>query len=132
MSRNKLLVPFILVTSLFFLWAFLHNLNPILIPHLRKACQLNDKQSSLVDLPIYLAYCLAAIPAGLFMHKYGYKKGIIFGLVMFAIGELLLNFAASERNFIFFLIAMFVQGSGAAFLETVAQESRRPAEQTLS
>ena len=110
MSRNKILVPFILVTSLFFLWAFLHNLNPILIPHLRKACQLNDTQSSLVDFPIYLAYCLAAIPAGLFMHKYGYKKGIIFGLIMFAIGALLFTFAASERNFIFFLIALFVQG----------------------
>jgi len=120
MSRNKLLVPFILVTSLFFLWAFLHNLNPILIPHLRKACQLNDTQSSLVDFPIYLAYCLAAIPAGLFMHKFGYKNGIIFGLIMFAIGAILFTFAASERNFIFFLVALFVQGSGAAFLETVA------------
>jgi len=120
MSKNKLLVPFILVTSLFFLWAFLHNLNPILIPHLKKACQLNDKQSSLVDLPIYLAYCLAAIPAGLFMHKYGYKKGIVFGLMMFAVGAILFTFAASERNFIYFLVALFVQGSGAAFLETVA------------
>jgi FHS family L-fucose permease-like MFS transporter len=120
MSKNKLLVPFILVTSLFFLWAFLHNLNPILIPHLRKACQLNDTQSSLVDFPIYLAYFLAAIPAGLFMHKYGYKKGIIFGLFMYALGALLFTFAASERNFIFFLFALFVEGSGAAFLETVA------------
>ncbi|HEY4205417.1 MAG TPA: L-fucose:H+ symporter permease [Puia sp.] len=120
MSKNKLLVPFILVTSLFFLWAFLHNLNPILIPHLRKACQLNDKQSSLVDLPIYLAYCLAAIPAGLFMHKFGYKRGIILGLLMFAFGAVLFTIAASERNFIFFLVALFVQGSGAAFLETVA------------
>jgi len=120
MSKNKILVPFILVTSLFFLWAFLHNLNPILIPHLKKACQLNDTQSSLVDFPIYLAYCLTAIPAGLFMHKYGYKKGIIFGLIMFAFGAVLFTFAASERNFLFFLFALFVQGSGAAFLETVA------------
>ena len=120
MSKNKTLVPFIRVTSLFFLWAFLHNLNPILIPHLKKACQLNDTQSSLVDFPIYLAYCLAAIPAGLFMHRYGYKKGIIFGLIMFALGALLFTFAASERNFLFFLFALFVQGSGAAFLETVA------------
>lgn len=120
MSKNKTLVPFILVTSLFFLWAFLHNLNPILIPHLRKACQLNDTQSSLVDLPIYLAYCLAAIPAGLFMHKYGYKKGIVFGLFTFAVGAVLFIFAAGERNFPFFLFALFVQGSGAAFLETVA------------
>jgi FHS family L-fucose permease-like MFS transporter len=120
MSRNKLLVPFILVTSLFFLWAFLHNLNPILIPHLRKACQLNDTQSSLVDFPIYLAYCVTAIPAGLFMHKYGYKKGIILGLILYALGAVLFTFAASERTFAFFLVALFVEGVGAAFLETVA------------
>jgi FHS family L-fucose permease-like MFS transporter len=120
MSKNKLFLPFALVTSLFFLWAFLHNLNPILIPHLKKACQLNDTQSSLIDFPIYLAYCVIAIPAGLFTHKYGYKKGIIFGLIMFALGALLFIFAASERNFIFFLFALFVQGSGATFLETVA------------
>jgi len=120
MSKNKLLLPFVLVTSLFFLWAFLHNLNPILIPHLKKACQLNDKQSSLVDFPIYLAYCVIAIPAGLFMHKYGYKKGIIFGLVMYAIGALLFIPAAAERNYLFFLFALFVSGSGATFLETVA------------
>ena len=120
MSKNKLLLPFILVTSLFFLWAFLHNLNPILIPHLKKACQLNDTQSSLVDFPIYLAYCVIAIPAGLFMHKYGYKKGIIFGLVMYAIGALLFIPAAAERNYLFFLFALFVSGSGATFLETVA------------
>ncbi len=54
------------------------------------------------------------------MHKYGYKKGIIFGLIMFAFGAVLFTFAASERNFLFFLGALFVQGSGAAFLETVA------------
>ena len=120
MSKNKLLLPFILVTSLFFLWAFLHNLNPILIPHLKKACQLNDTQSSLVDFPIYLAYCVIAIPAGLFMHKYGYKKGIIFGLIMYAIGALLFIPAAAERNYLFFLFALFVSGSGATFLETVA------------
>jgi FHS family L-fucose permease-like MFS transporter len=120
MSKNKYLLPFILVTSLFFLWAFLHNLNPILIPHLRKACQLNDKQSSLVDLPIYLAYCVIAIPAGLFMHKFGYKKGIIFGLILYALGAILFIPAASERSFSFFLFALFISGSGAAFLETVA------------
>lgn len=119
MSKNKYLVPFALVTSLFFLWAFLHNLNPILIPHLKKACELNDTQSSFVDFPIYLAYCVIAIPAGLFMHKYGYKKGIIFGLMLYALGALLFIPAASERSFPFFVFALFVSGSGAAFLETV-------------
>jgi len=120
MSKNKYLLPFALVTSLFFLWAFLHNLNPILIPHLKKACELNDTQSSLVDFPIYLAYCVIAIPAGLFMHRYGYKKGIIFGLILYALGALLFIPAASERSFPFFIFALFVSGSGAAFLETVA------------
>jgi MFS transporter, FHS family, L-fucose permease len=73
-NRNSFLFAFILVTSLFFLWAFLHNTNPILIPHLKKACQLSDTQSSFIDLAVYLGYFSIAIPAGLVMHKYGYKK----------------------------------------------------------
>lgn len=120
MSKNKYLFPLILVVSLFFLWAFLHNINPILIPHLKKACQLSDTQSSFIDLSVYLAYFLAAVPAGLFMHKYGYKRGIIFGLLLYAIGALLVIPAASERSYFFFLIAFFVIASGATFLEAVA------------
>jgi FHS family L-fucose permease-like MFS transporter len=119
-SRSNTRLAFVLVTSLFFLWAFLHNLNPILIPHLRKACQLNDTQSSLVDFPIYFAYCVIAIPAGLFMHRFGYKKGILFGLLLYAAGDLLFIPAASERSYLFFLFALFVSASGATFLETVA------------
>lgn len=120
MSKNKYLFPFILVTSLFFLWAFLHNINPILIPHLKKACQLSDTQSSFIDISVYLAYFLTAIPAGLAMHKYGYKKGIIIGLCLYAAGALLVIPAASERSYLFFLFAFFVIASGATFLETVA------------
>src|SRR4249920_800003 len=99
-KSNKYLFPFILVTTLFFLWAFLHNLNPILIPHLKKACQLNDTQSSLIDFPVYLAYAAVAIPAGLFVHKYGYKKSILLGLILFAVGTLLFIPAASARSYI--------------------------------
>ena len=120
MSKNKYLFPFILITLLFFLWAFLHNLNPILIPHLKKACQLTDTQSSLIDFPVYLAYAVIAIPAGLFVHKYGYKKSILLGLALFAAGTLLFIPAASARSYIFFLGALFVSASGATFLETVA------------
>lgn len=120
MPKNKYLVPFILVTSLFFLWAFLHNLNPILIPHLKKACQLSDLQSSFIDPAVYLGYFLAAIPAGLFIHRYGYKNGILFGLTLFAAGALLFIPSASAREFSFFLIALFIMACGAAFLETVA------------
>lgn len=120
MPKNKYLFPIILVTSLFFLWAFLHNLNPILIPHLKKACQLTDTQSALIDFSVYLGYFVIAIPAGLFTHKYGYKKGILFGLMLYALGDLLFLPAASDRSFLLFLTALFVIASGATFLETVA------------
>jgi len=119
-KSNKYLLPFILVTSLFFLWAFLHNINPILIPHLKKACQLTDTQSAFIDTAVYLAYFSIALPAGWFMHKYGYKKGIIFGLLLYGIGTLLFLPAASSLNYSFFLLALFIIAAGATFLETVA------------
>jgi MFS transporter, FHS family, L-fucose permease len=125
MSKRSLvsgqyLVAFILVTTLFFLWAFLHNTNPILIPHLKKACQLTDTQSSLIDTAVYIGYFAVALPAGWFMHKYGYKKGILLGLILYAIGVFLFIPAASARSYTFFLAALFIIASGATFLETVA------------
>lgn len=119
-ATNQYLLPFILVTSLFFLWAFLHNINPVLIPHLKKACQLTNTQSALIDSAVYLGYFLIALPAGWFMHKYGYKKGVLLGLVLYGIGALMFVPAASARSYIFFLGALFVTASGATFLETVA------------
>lgn len=119
-TNGKYLLPFILVTSLFFLWAFLHNINPILIPHLKKACMLTDTQSALIDSAVYMGYFLMALPAGWFMHKYGYKKGILFGLMLYGIGSLLFLPAASARSYTFFLVALFIIASGATFLETVA------------
>jgi MFS transporter, FHS family, L-fucose permease len=119
-SSNKYLFPFILITSLFFLWAFLHNINPILIPHLKKACQLTDTQSAFIDSAVYLGYCLIALPAGWFMHKYGYKNGILVGLILYGIGTILFVPAAEARSYSFFLLALFIIASGATFLETVA------------
>lgn len=113
-------LAFILVTSLFFLWAFLHNINPILIPHLKKACQLSDARSALIDSAVYMGYFLAAIPAGLYMQKHGYKRGIIFGLILYAAGALLFIPAAKSLSFISFLTALFIMACGATFLETVA------------
>ena len=113
-------IAFALITSLFFLWAFLHNINPILIPHLKKACQLSDTQSALIDTAVYLGYFTIALPAGWFMHKYGYKKGILFGLLLYAIGAALFVPAASVRSYDFFLVALFIIAAGATFLETVA------------
>lgn len=121
MSQNKnYLFPFILVTSLFFFWGFVHNLDPILIAHLRKTFQLNILQSSLVDFAVYIAYFLMAIPAGLVMKKYGYKSGIIFGLLLFALGAFLFVPAANTHQYALFLGALFVIASGLAFLETAA------------
>lgn len=120
MSKNKYLLPFALICTLFFMWAFLHNINGILIPQLKKVCHLSDTQSSLTDLALYLAYFVAAIPAGLFSHKFGYKKGIIFGLFLFALGALIFLPAADHRTFPLFLLAIFIAASGAAFLETMA------------
>jgi len=118
-QTQKYLLPFILVTSLFFLWAFLHNINPVLIPHLKKACRLSDTQSAFIDTAVYLAYFTMALPAGWFMHKYGYKKGILFGLLLYGLGALLFIPAASTREYSFFLVALFISAAGATFLETV-------------
>ena len=120
MPKNKFLFPFILICTLFFLWAFLHNINGILIPHLKKVCHLSDTQSSLIDFAVYFGYFVIAIPAGLFSHRFGYKKGILCGLFLFALGALLFLPAADGRNFVLFLVALFVAASGATFLETVA------------
>lgn len=113
-------VPFALLTSLFFFWGFIHNLDPILIPHLRNAFSLSHLQSSFVDSSVYIAYFFMAIPAGLIMQKAGYKTGIIIGLLFFGIGCLLFVPAANSISYPFFLIALFVVACGLATLETAA------------
>ncbi len=121
MTKNKTYsLAIVLITSLFFLWGFAHNLNPILIPHLKKACQLSNFQSSLVDSAFFIAYFAVAIPAGLFMKRFGYQMGIVSGLILFALGAFLFIPAANSRTFEFFLIALFVIASGLTFLETAA------------
>jgi FHS family L-fucose permease-like MFS transporter len=103
-STKSYLIPFILITVLFFLWGFAHNLNPILIPHLKKACQLTDLQSAFIDSAFFVGYFVMAIPAGLVMNKYGYKSGIILGLLIFAGGAFLFYPAAGTRTYgLFFL-----------------------------
>src|SRR5579864_1052536 len=81
LTERRFIVPFILVTSLFFLWAFGVNLNDILIPHLKKAFRLTDFRSSLIQTAFFGGYFLAALPAGWLMEKIGYKRGILVGLM---------------------------------------------------
>lgn len=111
---------FILVTSLFFLWGFSNNLNPILIPHLKKSFTLTMTQSTLVDSAVYIAYFLMALPAGYVMKRFGYKIGIITGLMFFSIGAFLFIPAANTQSYKFFLFALFVIACGLGFLETAA------------
>lgn len=120
MAKKNNLFAVALITSLFFLWGISLNLNSILVPHLKKACQLTDLQSAFVDSAYYIAYFLVAIPAGLFMHKYGYKKGIVLGLLLFAVGAFLFYPAAETRVYGFFLFALFIIASGCGMLETAA------------
>lgn len=118
--KRKNLLPLILVTSLFFLWALTSNLIPTLIPHLKKACRLTDFQSAFIDSAYWIAYFIIAIPSGLVMKKFGYKKAIIAGLLIAALGTFLFYPAAEKRTFAFFLAALFIVGSGLTFLETAA------------
>ncbi|MFP9114406.1 L-fucose:H+ symporter permease [Flavobacterium sp. RHBU_3] len=119
-NSKKYLFPLILVTSLFFFWGFIHNLDPILIPHLKKVFTLNDLETAFVDFSVFIAYFVMALPAGYFMRKYGYKNGIILGLGLFAAGSFLFIPAANTQQYIFFLGALFVIACGLAFLETAA------------
>ncbi|WGQ07558.1 L-fucose:H+ symporter permease [Pedobacter gandavensis] len=120
MTKNKYLFPFIMITSLFFMWGFVHNLDPILIPHLKKSFSLSTLQASLVDSAVFIAYFLMALPAGFLMKKYGYKAGIIIGLILFAIGSFLFIPAANTQSYFFFLIALFIIACGLTILETAA------------
>jgi FHS family L-fucose permease-like MFS transporter len=112
------LLPFILVTALFFMWALPNNLNDILIPQFMKSFELSRLQAGLVQSAFYLGYFLLALPAALIMDKYNYKTGLLIGLLLFAAGCFLFLPAASSGRYVFFLVALFVIASGLAFLET--------------
>ncbi len=116
----RYLAPFILITSLFFLWAFGVNLNDILIPHLKKSFGLTDFQSSFIQVAFFGGYFVAAFPAGRLMERIGYKKGILAGLAICATGALLFIPASSIRVYEVFLFALFVMACGQSFLEVAA------------
>jgi len=121
MQKSKSdLIPFVLITCLFFLWGFAHNLDPILIPHLKKSFTLTTTQSTLVDSSVFVAYFFMALPAGYIMKRWGYKTGIIAGLLLFAVGSFLFVPAANNQSYNYFLFALFVIACGLTILETAA------------
>jgi FHS family L-fucose permease-like MFS transporter len=119
-TERRYVVPLVLVTSLFFLWAIGVNLNDILIQHLKKAFGLTDFQSSLIQSAFFGGYFLAALPAGWLMQRVGYKRGILIGLLVCAGGTMLFIPAASVRVYGFFLFALFVMACGQSVLEVAA------------
>jgi len=120
LTERKYILPLVLITSLFFLWALGVNLNDVLIPHLKKAFRLTDLQSSLIQTAFFGGYFLAALPAGRLMERIGYKKGILTGLALCATGALLFIPAAAILVYWFFLLALFVMACGQSFLEVAA------------
>ncbi len=115
------LFPFILVTSLFFLWGgFAHALLDVLNAHFQEILQISKARSALVQFALYGGYFVMGIPAGLIIKKYGYKKGIVFGLLVFAVGAFLFYPATLIKTFYPFLVALFVIACGLTCLETAA------------
>lgn len=118
-SANAL-VPFLLVTTLFFMWGIPNNLNGVLIKQFMKSMELSRFQAGLIQSAFYMGYFVLAVPAAMLMKKYSYKTGIVFGLLLYAAGCLLFWPAAIMGQYGFFLLALFVIASGLAFLETGA------------
>jgi FHS family L-fucose permease-like MFS transporter len=114
------MLPFILVTVLFFLWGVPNNLNDILISQFMKSFEINRLQAGLVQSAFYMGYFLLAMPAAQLMRKAGYKAGILVGLGLYGTGCLLFWPAALITQYWFFLMALFVIASGLSFLETAA------------
>lgn len=114
------LVPFILITSLFLLWGFAHGLLDVLNKHFQGVFTMTKAESGLVQFSTYIAYFLMALPAGMFMKRFGYKKGIILGLSLFAAGAFAFIPAAYLHSASPFLVALFVIACGLCILETAA------------
>ncbi|HXO98995.1 MAG TPA: L-fucose:H+ symporter permease [Luteibacter sp.] len=114
------LFPLALIVSLFFLWGVANNLNDVLVAQFKKAFTLSDFQAGLVQSAFYLGYFLVAIPAGIFMRRFGYKAAVVFGLLLYGAGALLFWPAAATATYATFLVGLFVIAAGLAFLETSA------------
>lgn len=120
LTTKENLLPFILITALFFLWGIAHGMLDTLNKHFQDMLELSKAKSGMIQFSVYMAYFGMALPAGFFMRKYGYKKGIILGLSLFAAGALLIAGTTSLESFWVFLICLFIMGCGLATLETAA------------
>ena len=119
-TDRKFLVTLVFVTSLFMFWGIAITMADVLNKHFQHTMSLSKSQSAFVQFAVFGAYAVMGIPAGLFMKRFGYKKGVLLGLALFATGAFLFVPAANISSFAFFGIALFVVGCGLSTLETVA------------
>ena len=120
LTDKRYLVPFVLITSLFFLWGFARAILDVLNKHFQNSLDISLTQSSLIQVTTYLGYFLMAIPAGWFINRQGYRRGVVFGLALFAFGALLFIPGAEIGTFYAYLGPLFIIGCGLVFLETAA------------
>ena len=117
---KKVLIPFILLTSLFALWGFANAVTDPMVQAFKKVLELSNSQAAWVQMAFYGGYFCMALPAALFMRKYSYKFGILIGLALYATGALLFYPAAITEEFWFFCMGLYILTFGLAFLETAA------------
>lgn len=120
MKKSSFALPLALVFCLFFLWAISSNLLPTMIRQIMKTCELNTFEASFTESAYWLAYFIFPIPIAMFLKKYSYKAGIIFGLLLAAFGGLLFIPAAMVKSYAVYLCVFFVIATGMCFLETAA------------
>lgn len=117
---GRYLVPFILVTSLFFLWGFAHSILDVLNKHFQDVLVISKGRSGLVQAVVYGGYFLMALPAGKIMERFGYRVGVVLGLLLYGVGALMFIPGGRLMSFEFFLLSLFVIGCGLTCLETAA------------
>lgn len=117
---GQYLLPFVLIASLFFFWGFAHSILDILNKHYQDALVISKTRSALVQAMVYGGYFIMAIPAGIIIRKWGYKAGVLTGLVLYGIGALLFIPGEMIMSFNFFLVCLFVIGCGLTCLETAS------------
>ena len=117
---HNYLVPFLIISSLFFMWGFAHGILEVLNPHFQESFHISKAMSALTQAAVYGAYFLMALPAGWIIRKWGYRRGVITGLVLFGIGALLFIPGSRINSFYFFVLSLFVIGCGLTCLETSA------------
>ena len=117
---KKVLIPFILVTSLFALWGFANAVTDPMVKAFQKVLELTNSEAAWVQMAFYGGYFCMALPAAMFMRKYSYKVGILIGLALYATGALLFYPAAQSESFLFFCLGLYILTFGLAFLETAA------------